>query len=73
MTSDRLQALDEMIARLFRDDSPISTRAESLRTTSVDPPTVDEAVSEASVTEIAGAAQKIQPLWQINRAQYRMA
>ena len=57
MTSDRLQALDEMIARLFRDDSPISTRAEPLRTTSVDPPTVDEAVSEASVTEIAGAAE----------------
>ena|SRR5439155_208721 len=54
MTSDRLQALDEMIARLFRDDSPISTRAEPLRTTSVDPPTVDEAVSEASV---AGAAE----------------
>ena len=76
MTSDRLQALDEMIARLFRDDSPISTRAESLRTTSVDPPTVDEAVSEASVTEIAGAAENTttmadQPRSVLERLKYR--
>ena len=57
MTSDRLKELDERIAKLFRDDAPISTRAEPPQGTSVDQPTIDEAVSEASVTETAGAGE----------------
>jgi hypothetical protein len=57
MSADRLRQLNERIAELFRDDWPISTRAEPPPGTSVDPPTIDEAVSEASVTEIACAAE----------------
>ena len=57
MSADRLRELDERIAELFRDGSPISTRAEPPLTTSVDPPTVDEAVSEASVTETTGGGE----------------
>ncbi|SRR5258708_5301804 len=56
MTSDRLRALDERIA-LFRDDWPISTRAEPPLATTVDP-IPGEAVSEAtSVIETAGAGE----------------
>jgi len=57
MSADRLRELDERIAELFRDGSPISTRAEPPLTTSVDPPTVDEDVSEAGVTETADAGE----------------
>jgi hypothetical protein len=57
MSADRLQQLNERIAELFRDDWPISTRTEPPPGTSVDPPPIDEAVSEASVTEIACAAE----------------
>jgi hypothetical protein len=57
MSVDRLRQLNERIAELFGDDWPISTRAEPPPGTSVDPPTIDEAVSEASVTEIACAAE----------------
>ena len=57
MTSDRLQALDEKIAELFRDDSPISTRTEPPPTTSVDPPT-DEAVPAAGAIETAAGARE---------------
>ena len=57
MSADRLRQLNERIAELFRDDWPISTRAEPPPGTSVDLPTIDEAVSEASVTEIACAAE----------------
>ena len=55
MSADRLRELNERIAELFRDDWPISTRAEPPPGTSVDPPTIDKAVSKASVTEIACA------------------
>jgi hypothetical protein len=54
MTSDRLRSLDEMVATLLRDDSPISTHAEPSLATSVDQPTIDQAVFEASVLETAG-------------------
>ena len=57
MSADRLRQLNDRIAELFRDDWLISTRAEPPSGTSVDPPTIDEAVSEASVTEIACAAE----------------
>jgi hypothetical protein len=57
MTSDRLQALDEKIAELFRDDSPISTRTEPLPATSVDPP-ADEAVPAAGAIETAAGARE---------------
>jgi hypothetical protein len=57
MSGDRLLALDEMIARLLRDDTPVSTRAEPPPATSVDQPTIDEAVSEASVIETSGAGE----------------
>ena len=57
MSADRLRQLNERIAELFRDDWPISTRAEPPPGTSVDLPTIDEAVSEASVTETAGAGE----------------
>ncbi len=36
MSADRLRELDERIAELFRDGSPISTRAEPPLTTSVE-------------------------------------
>ena len=55
MTSDRLQALDEMVAELLlRDDSPIPTHAEPSLAASVDQPIIDEAVFDASVIETAG-------------------
>jgi hypothetical protein len=57
MSSDRLRALDERIAELFREHSPISTRVEPPPATSVDQPITDKAVSEASVTETAGALE----------------
>ena len=56
MTSDRLNELNERIAELFRDASPISTHAEPPPTTSVDQAIADDDVSERSV-EIAGAAE----------------
>jgi hypothetical protein len=56
MTSDRLNELNERIAELFRDASPISTHAEPQPTTSVDQAIADDDVSERSV-EIAGAAE----------------
>jgi hypothetical protein len=56
MTSDRLNELNERIAELFRDASPISTHAEPPPTTSVDHAIADDDVSERSV-EIAGAAE----------------
>jgi hypothetical protein len=43
-----------MVAKLLRDDSPISTHAEPSLATSVDQPTIDQAVFEASVIETAG-------------------
>jgi len=49
-----MQALDEMVAELFRDDSPISTSAEPQPTTSISQPPIDEAVSEAGAIEPAG-------------------
>jgi hypothetical protein len=54
MSLNRLWELNERIAELFRDESPISTSTEAPPTTSVDQPTIDEAVSEASVIEGAG-------------------
>jgi hypothetical protein len=57
MSSDRLRALDERIAELFRDDSPILTHVEPPPATSVVQPTIDQAVSEASATETAGARE----------------
>jgi hypothetical protein len=58
MTSDRLNELNERIAELFRDASPISTHAEPQPTTSVDQAIADDDVSERSV-EIAGAAENV--------------
>ena len=52
--TDTMQALDEMVAELFRDGSPISTSAEPQPTTSISQPTIDEAVSEAGAIEPAG-------------------
>ncbi len=61
MTSDRLRALDERIAALFRDDWPISTHAEPPLATTVDP-IPGEAVSEATnVIETAAAICRRRP------------
>jgi len=57
MSADRLRELNERIAELFRDDWPISTRAEPPPTTSIDQAPVDASASEASAIETAGAAQ----------------
>ncbi len=57
MSADRLRQLNERIAELFRDDWPISTRAEQPLATSVDQPTIDQAVSEANVIETSGATE----------------
>jgi hypothetical protein len=54
MKTEGLQALDEIVAKLLRDDSPISTQLEPSLTASVDQPIIYEAVSEASVIEPAG-------------------
>ena len=54
MTSDTLRELDERIAELFRDGSPISTPSEPPQATSVDQQIIDAAVFEASVIETAG-------------------
>jgi hypothetical protein len=53
MKTEGLQALDEIVAKLLRDDSPISTQLEPSLTASVDQPIIYEAVSEASVIEPA--------------------
>ena len=45
------------IAELFRDDWPISTSAEQPLATSVDQPTIDQAVPEANVIETSGATE----------------
>ncbi len=67
MTSDRLRELDERIAEPFRDDTPISTYAEPPLATSVDPPTIEEAVFEARIIEDWRTPEEMQRLWQINR------
>jgi len=54
MTSDRLRALDEMVAKLLRDDSPIQTHAEPSLAPPVDQSITDDAVFEANVIETAG-------------------
>jgi hypothetical protein len=66
MTSDRIRALDEMVADLLREGSPISTDAELALTTSVDetnggdPPiqgdTVQAADGEVNTTTMAHQA-----------------
>jgi len=43
MTSGKLRELNERIAELFREGSPISTPSEPPLATSVDPPIIDEA------------------------------
>ena len=55
--TDRLRDLDERIAELFRDGSPISTHAEPPPDTSVDQPITDRAAFESSVIEAAGAGE----------------
>jgi hypothetical protein len=57
MSSDRLQSLDEMVAKLLHDDSPISTGVEPLLATSVVQPIIDQAVVEPSVVETAGSRE----------------
>ena len=57
MSADRLRQLNERIAELFRDDWPISTSAEQPLATSVDQPTIDQAVPEANVIETSGATE----------------
>jgi hypothetical protein len=54
MSSDRLQSLDEMVAKLLHDDSPISTGVEPPLATSVVQPIIDQAVVEPSVTAGSG-------------------
>ena len=57
MTSGKLRELDERIAELFRDGSPISTPSEPPQATSVDQQIIDAAVFEAvhgSAPDIAG-------------------
>jgi hypothetical protein len=57
MSSDRLRAVDERIGELFREHSPISTDVEPPPATSVVQPSIDQVVSEAIVTETAGAGE----------------
>jgi hypothetical protein len=57
MSSDRLQSLDEMVAKLLHDDSPISTGVEPPLATSVVQPIIDQAVVEPSVIETAGSGE----------------
>ena len=56
-----MQALDEMVAELFRDGSPISTSAEPQPTTSISQPTNDEAVSEAAQSNLRATEE----IWQV--------
>jgi hypothetical protein len=53
MTSDRLQAPDEMVTKLIHDESPISTGVERQPTTFTDQPIIDQALSEASIVKHA--------------------
>jgi hypothetical protein len=57
MSLDRLQSLDEMVAKLLHDDSPISTGVEPPLATSVVQPIIDQAVVEPSVIETAGSGE----------------
>ena len=57
MSADKLRELDEKIAALFRDGSPISTRAEPPPGASVDQPAIDRAVSESGTIETAGGGE----------------
>jgi len=54
MMTDILRELDDKIAALFSEGSPISADAEPLPPPSVDQPITDEAVFEASAMETDG-------------------
>jgi hypothetical protein len=54
MVTDMLRELDEKIAALFSEGSPISADAEPLPAPSVDQPINDEAVFEVSAMETDG-------------------
>ncbi len=54
MSAERFQRLDEMVAELFRDGSPISTHVEPVLDNSVDLTSSDEPVFEAGLIETAG-------------------
>jgi hypothetical protein len=57
MSSDRLQSLDDMVAKLLHDDSPISTGVEPPLATSAVQPIIDQAVVEPGVIETAGSGE----------------
>jgi hypothetical protein len=54
MSAERFQRLDEMVAELFRDGSPISTHVEPVLDNAVDQTSSDEPVFEAGLIETAG-------------------
>jgi hypothetical protein len=54
MSSERFQRLDEIMAELFREGSPISTAVEPVLATLVDPGSSDEPVREDGLIETAG-------------------
>jgi len=54
MTAQRFQRLDEMVAELFREGSPISTGVEPVLANFVDQPSSDEPAFEAGLVETAG-------------------
>jgi hypothetical protein len=54
MTAERFQRLDEMVAELFREGSPISTDVEPVLADSVDQTSSDEPAFEAGLVETTG-------------------
>jgi hypothetical protein len=55
MTAQRFQRLDEMVAELFREGSPISTDVEPVLADSVDQTSSEEPAFEAGLVETTGA------------------
>jgi hypothetical protein len=54
MTAQRFQRLDEMVAELFREGSPISTEVEPVLANSVDQSSSDEPAFEGGLLETRG-------------------
>jgi hypothetical protein len=61
VTPEKLQALDDILAELFREGPPISTGTEPLAAASVDQASSDETGFEAGLIETADAGHAEQP------------
>jgi hypothetical protein len=62
MNSERLRGLDDILAELFREGSPISTHVEPALTTAVDQANNDEALSKDGLIRAVDDAEDATPM-----------